>query len=176
VPYAQLGNQQATRLSTGECGRSGFTLVEVLVAIALLAGALSVLAQLMVASARATASSRDLTLEQVLASQKLEELTHTAGDDVPRSSPAAWMSTEPGHVEYLSRDGQLLSSLPDGAEEAVFIRRWSAVPLPGDASGRVLVTVSVERPDPRAVGPGSANARAARMARVVGITWTGRRP
>ena len=111
----------------------GFTLVETLVAIALVASAAVALAQLVALGRRQTSAGRD-TLQSAIAAQgKLEELraitwSHTVpGSDVPLSPPNSLTSDVPGFSDWTGP----------------FLRRWGVVrrePLDADV---VVMTVCV---------------------------------
>ena len=115
-------------------GQSGFSLVEVIVASAILATALVGLAELMATGLRSNASAQDITSATMFAAQKIEELR------------AIEPSTSVGSVDYLDRWGNVVgtgastgassaSGPPDGA---VYYRRWSVVPL-SSGSGDTFV-------------------------------------
>lgn len=143
----------------------GFTLVEVMVALAILAGSLFVVAQLMVVASRAADASREATTAMVLAAQKIEQLRAlawgmapdgTAIEDV-QSDVASWpgrpsggpgLSLAPpgtlaentaGYVDFLDADGRWIGSDESVAGRAAFLRRWSVHAADSCApSGRVL--------------------------------------
>ena len=131
--------------------RSGFTLLEVMVALALLMGALLAVAQLLVAAARAAGLSRDLTIATCLAAQKMEQLrglawgydidggpiddaesdvarwpdAATGGTGLTRSPPGSLGSNIAGFADYLDEAGRWLGSGPAPPPGTVFVRRWS---------------------------------------------------
>ena len=109
----------------------GFTLLETVVSIGLLTGALVVLAQVAAASVDANAAARHRTLAAVLAEQKLEQLrAEPALDDVPDA------------FEHLTAGGATACGGQDTCAEGVYVRRWSIGPI-GPAPQAVLVRVAV---------------------------------
>ena len=96
---------------------SGLTLIEVMIAAALLAAALVVLAQLVTNAVTSNIAAGQATTAVVAASEKLEEL---------RASPAR--------------------PAPGRDQVAVFVRRWTIDPLPGSALGTYVIQVDVEAP------------------------------
>jgi prepilin-type N-terminal cleavage/methylation domain-containing protein len=143
----------------------GFTLVEVVVALAILAGSLFVVAQLMVVASRAAEASRETTTATALAAQKIEQLRTLAWGMAPdgveiedlQSDVASWparpsagpgLSLSPpgtlagntaGYVDFLDADGRWIGSDESVAGRAVFLRRWSVQAADSCApSGRVL--------------------------------------
>jgi prepilin-type N-terminal cleavage/methylation domain-containing protein len=131
--------------------RAGFTLIEVLVALALLTGSLLVLAQVMLAATRAADAARATTIATALAAQKSEQLRALAWGidldgavsedfecDVPRwpdrpaggsgltpSPPGALDADTPGYVDYLDAQGRWAGEGSPPPGSAAFVRRWS---------------------------------------------------
>lgn len=95
----------------------GFTLVETLVAAALIATAIVVFAHLVSLGARQSDSNRRASAAIVAAQSKLEELravTWTStiqGNGLQPSPPGSLVQDIPGYVEYLDEPG--------------FVRRWA---------------------------------------------------
>jgi hypothetical protein len=147
----------------------GSTLVEVLVATALFTGGLAGVAQLFALVSRSTVVSRDISYASASAAQKLNELASDELALLTVSSPDAWMRTESDHVEYLDTSGRVVavSGAPPGA--AIYVRRWSITPLPGDATGGVVLQVSVGRLRRQPSDEVIADALPSEVARVVGI-------
>jgi prepilin-type N-terminal cleavage/methylation domain-containing protein len=147
VPLSSPGR----RPDAGDRQPPGFTLVEVLVALTLLAASLLVVAQLMVVAARAGDASREASLATALAAQKIDQLRTLAWGVEPdgtlrtdlesdvaywpaRPSGGAGLSLSPpgslaadtaGYVDYLDANGRWVGAgvLPPGP--AVFARRWA---------------------------------------------------
>lgn len=148
---------------------AGFSLIEVLIALAVLVVAVFGLAQLFVYSAQAERQGRALTTATVLASQKLDQLrslafaydaagvrvTDVASDTttVPESptggvglAPSALTSLEtntPGYCDFLDAAGRDLGADPTPPSGAAFVRRWAVVPLRDDPQDSLLIHVRV---------------------------------
>jgi hypothetical protein len=103
-----------------ECGT---TLVEAVVAIGLLAGAVVLLAGLSHVAVRSATLARERSLACIWAIQKMEDLCRdvrslsTSPSDAPDSD-------SPGFVEYLDARGHVTAG--DGA---MFVRRWSVTAM-----------------------------------------------
>ena len=149
---------------------SGFSLLEVLVAVGMLAAAVVAVAHLFVLSARVNLGARRLSDASMLAAGKLEELR--AEGELGPSPPAALEENTAGYVDYVDALGNTLDggSLPPGA--AVYTRRWSVEPLPENPADtlvlQVLVTPFRNRGDARDAG-GSGPGRLPEEARVVTV-------
>ncbi len=119
LPPALVMVRAATAVPARKTPVSGFSLVEVLVASALLVSGVAALVHLLALSSRAMTDAHDTTVASVLAAQKMEEL---------RSGP--FPGGPPGEaVEILSG----------------FIRRSTVEPLPRDPLNAVVITVDVSR-------------------------------
>ena len=155
---------------------SGFTLIEVLIAIGILVMAAVSLAQILVLAAKATRAGREQTTASILAAAKMDQLralswTVDASDlstNVSHpplgadgagliASPAdALTRNSPPYVDYLDDGGSWVGNGAEPPGNAVFIRRWAVVPLPADPDRTLLLqvlvtTVALERtrsPDP----------------------------
>ena len=133
----------------------GTTLVEALIAIGILAGAVVVLAGLSSVAVRTTALARERSVAALLALEKMEEVCLDAASS-PLSPANAWAADTPGHLEYLNSRGGLLA----GRRGAVYVRRWSVTPLPSDANLLAIqVAVAPCRTPPGAAVCGDAGAR-----------------
>ncbi len=117
----------------GVTAASGFSLVEVLIAIGLLATAVASLAHLFTLATRANLDAGDTTWATVLAAQKIEEL---------RAGPFPERPVDLS-VEYLDPSGAALDATASAGRRA-YTRRWWIAPLPS-ASDTVAVTVVVSR-------------------------------
>jgi len=146
----------------------GFTLLEVVVSLAILAALLISLPQALLHAARAAAAARRTVQASVLASEKLEQLRGLAWgydesggrvedtqSDVSRSpvdatggtglSPAPGDSLDsdvPGFVDYLDAEGRWLApgTLPG---DVAFVRRWSVDATPDAPAETLLLRVRV---------------------------------
>jgi prepilin-type N-terminal cleavage/methylation domain-containing protein len=149
----------------------GFSLVEVLVAMTILAVALTSLAQLFAMSTRANASSRTTTYASLLAQQKMEQLrgltygfdnlglplTDTVSNvtSVPEQatggtglspSPAGTLrANTSGYCDFLDRAGVSLGGGTTPPPNTVYIRRWSVEPLPTNPNNTLVLQVLVTR-------------------------------
>ena len=113
----------------------GFTLVEVLVAIAILIGAIVTLAMVMARSASTNTSARRATYATLLAADKLEHLRALPFGDAELTTSA---------TDTLAADCEGFFDEPATG----YRRRWSIVPLATSSSSSsstdaVVVTVSV---------------------------------
>ncbi len=122
---------------TDAAGRRGFTLLEVVVALALLAGGFLAVAQLMAVAARAAHLSRATTLATNLATENLERLQSLAwgctGEGTPvgdlvLSASGALAADTAGFVDYLDGEGAAVGSGFSPPSGAMFTRRWSIEP------------------------------------------------
>jgi prepilin-type N-terminal cleavage/methylation domain-containing protein len=152
---------------------TGFTLVEVLVALAIVTCAAAGLAGLVTVAVRAAEVARSLTSCTTLAVQKMEQLkalTWSFADAGVVSPPVSDTTTDlssdpptgggrglapspsgvldrntPGYVDFLDRDGRWVGTGVTPPAPAVFIRRWSVTPLPADPDDSLMLQVLVTR-------------------------------
>jgi prepilin-type N-terminal cleavage/methylation domain-containing protein len=148
--------------------RRGFSLIEVMIAVSLLAVGVSAVAQLALASARAQRAASEATLAQTLARTRLEELrglawTSDAGV-VPISDWSTDLSVTPsrpsggtglgvspggallanvdGYCDFLDARGAWLAGGTRPPDGTAWVRRW-AIDLPAALSDTVRVQVLV---------------------------------
>jgi prepilin-type N-terminal cleavage/methylation domain-containing protein len=146
----------------------GFTLVEVCIALTLLAITLSVVAQLFVVALVAQDGARVQSMTTVLASQKMEALralVWTVDENgQPLSDRATDLSFDPataggsglgaspvnaldvntvGYVDFLDARGAWVGTGSSPPLRARYIRRWCIRPLPEDPSDAVVLQVLV---------------------------------
>ena len=140
-------------------GDGGFTLIEVLIAMALIAVVVVGLAGLITLAVRVAQGAREQTLASILAAQKLEQLRSTPGSSGPM--PGGSLDTSlPGYADWLDERGQLAG----GAGVAVYVRRWAVAPAPSLSNVAVLsVLVSTVARDAQAPA-GTPRARQANEA------------
>jgi len=105
---------------------NGFSLIEVLVATAIVMGGVATLAQLFVVSGDATRVASGTSVAVLLAQQKMEDLRAAPGS-FGVSPPGALAADTEGFVDYLDAAGGLLAGagaapMPAGT---LYIRRWS---------------------------------------------------
>jgi general secretion pathway protein I len=105
--------------------RDGFSLLEVILALAILLGAIAVLGELVRLGTESAAAARDLSVAQLLCESKLAELA--ASETLPQAVNSA--AFEP---EYLGAEGWLYSLAIDS--------------LPEQGLYSVRVTVTEDRP------------------------------
>jgi len=114
----------------------GATLVEAIVAIGILAGAVVALAGLSSLAVRNAAIARERSMTTILALQKMEALCRDVSS-IPASPANAWAVDTAGYLEYLDAHGNVMGGSRGGA----YVRRWSATPLPADTN---LVAIQVD--------------------------------
>lgn len=117
----------------------GFSLIEALIATAVLTVGVLGLAQLLVAATTANAKARAATTAAILARGKLEELRSVPWAGLLPSPPNALTSDVPGFVDYLTPAGE-----PESRTNAAFRRRWAIEALPADPPNAVVVQVWVQ--------------------------------
>jgi type II secretory pathway pseudopilin PulG len=114
----------------------GFTVLEVTIALGLLAGGFLAVARLLIVASRLSAQSRATTMATWLAASRLEQLRSLAWGcsadgaaigDVALSPPGALSADTSGFVDYLDGGGVVVGSglSPPPPGHAVFTRRWS---------------------------------------------------
>ena len=171
--------QPASRAS----GEAGFSLVEVLVAAAILMTGLIAVAQMFVTSTHQNMEARRVTTTAVLAQQKIEQLRGlawgfdefglpvsdyssniavtppTSGGGVGlQASPANTLTTSTqGYVDYLDAFGSWVGTGATPPANALYVRRWSIEPLPTNPNNTLVFQVLVGRISP--AGPPSDLAR-----------------
>jgi prepilin-type N-terminal cleavage/methylation domain-containing protein len=147
--------------------RSGFTLVEVLVALSLMVVVSIGVVQLFAIALTAGHVSRDRTVAVWLATGKLEQLRslewrieldrpgglvrHTdvtsdvsvdpaaaGGPGLRDSPPGTLVNSAPGYADYLDRLGRHVGSGASPPSTAVYVRRWAVHHLPADPDVVVL--------------------------------------
>lgn len=137
----------------------GFTLVEVLVATAILLTAIGSLIELLTTSARAARASRRIACASALANARLEQLQTLAWTTGPDGgmlsdltsdlsqvapapggsglapSPAGTLDTNiPGFVDFLDADGHWLGAGDRAPPRTAYVRRW-AITAPAEEDG-----------------------------------------
>jgi type II secretory pathway pseudopilin PulG len=155
---------------------AGFTLVEALIALLLVAGVAAGTSYLLVVSAGAMRDARDEASATLLAVQRLEQIASAvdAGAAVAASPDNALEVDAPGFSDRVDAAGNPESGAgPSSA--TVFVRRWRVVPL-GAPAGAWTIQVRVLLPR---VAAGGANIVADGGARSPGdvlLMSTRRRP
>ncbi len=146
----------------------GFSLLEVLVAMSIVAVGVAALAQLSIVAIRATDSAKTTTVAAVLAQQKMEQLrgltwgidalgmavSDTTTDVVSGGSSAdgfglsaspadALRRNTPGYCDFVDGSGHSLGGGPAPPSGAVYVRRWSVTPLPANPDHTLVLQVLV---------------------------------
>jgi type II secretory pathway pseudopilin PulG len=161
----------ALEKSNSVSSRSGFSLVETLVATTLMATAIVTLAELFALSTRTNVSSRNTTYAAVLAEQKLEELRSlvwgfdtqglpisdtssntavspveaTGGTGLKPSATTTLKEDTTGWVDYIDAYGNKISNAQNQQQQVVYTRRWSVTPLPTNPNNTLVLQVLVTR-------------------------------
>jgi len=146
----------------------GTTLIEALVATALLVTVSAGAGGLLTWSARAVSASSSHSIAVWLAAQKLEQLSalewSVGSDGVEDSDEATDVGSDPmgdggqglrpspgetldeniaGYVDFVGADGTWRGTTSPPQPGAAFVRRWSVVPLASDPRHSVVLTVAV---------------------------------
>jgi type II secretory pathway pseudopilin PulG len=135
-------------MATEECAMQwqdnarGFSLLEAVVAIGLLAGALAVLLQLFAITTRANQSARVSSLATIAAGAKMEELRRLAPPYTASPSDAL-ITNRPGFCDLLDAGGSHLADCVLPGDRAFFVRRWAVAPLAAGPGNTTALTVLV---------------------------------
>jgi type II secretory pathway pseudopilin PulG len=149
---------------------AGFSLVEVVIALGLLTVVSLGVAQLFAASTRATWVARGNTSTTALAEQKMEQIRSLTwgfdadGQGLPVSDTSTDLSVfppaqngtglnptpsdsleknTPGCFEYLDANGSWVGNAATAPGSAVYVRRWSILPLPTNPNNTLVIQVLV---------------------------------
>jgi prepilin-type N-terminal cleavage/methylation domain-containing protein len=120
----------------------GFSLLEALVALALLGSALAALAQLVVMATEANVSARATTLATALAIDKMEQLKGQ-GADLRASPPGSLRVNSEGYCDFFDGAGRLLGGGAIASSTSVYVRRWAVEVLPSDPENARVLQVRV---------------------------------
>jgi len=174
---------------------SGFSIIEVLMATAIMVVGVASLGQLFALSTQRNTSSKNTTFAAVLAQQKMEQLrslswgfdtlglptTDTATDTtvVPEAAGGTGLSPSPvntlqqnvvGWVDYLDAKGQSLGGVSAVTPAtAVYIRRWMVEPLPTNPNNTIVIQVLVTRHRNRGTADGGSVTRLPDEARIISV-------
>ena len=118
---------------------SGTSLIEALIATAVVATAMATLAGLGSLALHTVMMGRDRTLSAIHAQAKLESLKASRAS-LPASPSDALVNDASGWSEFLDMDGRR-SGHDAGYAGAVFVRRWQVVPVPGRPGLMAIVVV-----------------------------------
>lgn len=144
----------------------GFSLIETVIAVSLLAVGVSALAQVATASARVSAAAHRADAAHMAAREKLEHLralTFTIdADGTPRTDTTTNLAVTPqapsggaglsnsgdtllsntaGYCDFLDAEGLWLAGGTVPPAGALWVRRWSIQPMPGLPDTRLLQVV-----------------------------------
>ena len=164
----------------------GFSLVEVMIAMAILTAVSLGVAQLFAATGRANLIARGQTSTTAMAEQKMEQLRSlTWGFDLeglglpvtdtssnvavyPQTQTGSGLNPSParslientsGFVDYLDATGRWVGTGSTPPPTAVYIRRWSIEPLPTNPNNTIVLQVLVTPVVNEASRVGSADRR-----------------
>ena len=148
----------------------GFTIVEVLIAMMLIATMALGVATLFALSIKATHAARNQTSTATLAAQKMEQLRSLtwgfddSGQNLPVSDTTTNLAKTPpdgtgeglnpsptdtlevntvGYVDYLDQRGNWVGTGTTPPPAAVYIRRWKIEPLPTNPNNTIVIQVLV---------------------------------
>ena len=174
---------------------SGFSLVETLIASAILGVSLVSLAELFGIAAQANATAKNGGMTMILAAQKMEQLrgltwgfdavgvplTDTATDTAqvpeagtggtglsPSSTNTLQASTD-GYVDYLDNGGRSLGGGTAVPMNTAYIRRWMVEPLPTNPNNTLILQVLVTRRSDRGVADAGSVTRLPDEARLISV-------
>ena len=144
----------------------GFSLLEVLVALALLGSGLAALAQLFIMATEANVSARATTVATTLAIDKMEQLKGQ-GADLRASPPGSLHVNSEGYCDFFDGVGRPLGGGALAPPGMVYARRWAVEPLPSDPENTRVLQVRVTRQSRMLrsvlIRPGAAPADASRL-------------
>jgi hypothetical protein len=139
---ATIAHAPGVAMTSRIASADGTSLVEAIVATALVATSLAGVAQLFGMAIAANTASQTSTFTTALAAQKVEQLR---GERVLTPSPPHALDEDtPGYVDYVDTHGNAVDerNAPGGA---LYVRRWAVEPLPADSANTVVVQVRVVR-------------------------------
>jgi len=172
VRLSSLARPVGNRVLAGPRAGPGFTLIEAVVALGLVALALAGLAPLLAQSARLLADARDETQAAHAAASRLDmiralaweadsttgmprsdlasdlsmEPPSTTGTGLSPGSTTALLSDVPGFADLLDRHAASLGPAAAASPAAAYTRRWTIRPLPPSLGPDLLAAVVVVRP------------------------------
>jgi prepilin-type N-terminal cleavage/methylation domain-containing protein len=125
-------------------GENGFSLIETLIAVAVLGVGIGTIAELALAAARASQRSRDDSVLAIVGRDKLEELSGlaSAGDirTLAVSPTESLASNVGGYCDFLDVHGRVLPGTLTAPAGIPYVRRWSIRPI-AHHSDLVLIQV-----------------------------------
>jgi type II secretory pathway pseudopilin PulG len=146
---------------------AGFSLIETMIAVILLATSLTAIAQLMAIATRSNINAQRQTFSATLSQEKMEQLRGLSwgfddlglpindySTDLALDPPApnggvgltpspgdSLAANSPGYVDYLDRDGRSLGGGAAAPANTVYVRRWSIEPLPTNPNNTLILQV-----------------------------------
>ena len=144
----------------------GFTLIETMVALSIVAVALTALAQLFVIAAQADADARRASFASILATQKIEEL-RSLGPGLAQQGSPSLNSDMAGACDFLDEYGRSLGTGTSPLPGTVYIRRWSVEPTPSDPGTFVMQVAVFPRTWRSGVASAGSDARSSGGAHIV---------
>ena len=149
------GREAHGAAALGRAGTGGFTVVEALIALGIIASGVLAMAGLALRTTEAVSRARQRTVAAQLADGGLTEL---AARGVAGSSPGCLLRDMAGCVEYRDARGQ-----PLGGPPAAYALRWYAAAVAGSPAPATILTVCAVPEPERAPGTGPAGACATRV-------------
>lgn len=123
---------------------TGFSLIEVLIAVTALLVSLLWLTQLLAVAAVTTRRARALTQAAVFAQEKMEALlSQAATGQLVGSSPDALAQNVEGFCDFLDASGLVVASGAGQPRTAAYIRRWTIEPIGGASTPMLALRVFV---------------------------------
>jgi type II secretory pathway pseudopilin PulG len=167
-------SRPTSTLASRAASENGFSLVEVLVAAAILMTGLIAVAEMFIVSTHQNMEARRVTTTAVLAQQKIEQLRaltwgyddfglpisdFTSNIAVTPPTPAGGVGLQPspggtlqtstsGFVDYLDAYGAWVGAGSTPPSGALYVRRWSVEPLPTNPNNTLVFQVLVGRISP----------------------------
>jgi len=120
----------------------GASLVEVLVASAILATGVLSLVHLFALSATSNLTAKDTTMATILAAQKVEEL-RALGSALTETTGPTLVQNALDTVDHLDAAGAVVGLGPQSPPRAVYTRRWSIARLSSDPEALFVIQVRV---------------------------------
>ena len=120
----------------------GFSILEVMIAVALVATAAAGVMDLVLASLSSIRDAREETTATTLAVQKMEQL-RSAEAGLPISPADALEVDRPGFVDRVDAPGASASGGGGPPGSTIYVRRWSIQSLPSDPTRAQVLRVFV---------------------------------
>jgi prepilin-type N-terminal cleavage/methylation domain-containing protein len=183
------------KLKRSSAGQAGFSLIEVLVAMAIMATGVLTMAGMFGLATKSNLAGRSNTYATVLAEQKLEQLRSLAWgfdlDNLPVSDQSTDTTTVPenpiggtgltpspdgslrenikGWVDHVDGKGAIVGNDEVPPNGAIYTRRWSVEPLPTNPNNTLIIQVLVTRNQNRGQANQGRVSRLADEARVITV-------